>query len=567
LIDSGVFDVIFEKLQSARSMYSLGICAGLAFIGITSALAQNELGRSTIPPTVGLRTNVVNLTATNFVAGSAMVTNGVFLNPQGHNVPPTSILGTNIVVRPLTLDEAIQMALENNYDIQIVRYNPEIAQFNLQGAYGAYEPALRGTADYNYYKSPAGVRDLGNGILIPQASTISERDTYTFGAGGLAPTGLQYDLTSSLDHSAIRGPLDVNSSWTLNLRQPILRDFWIDAYRREILLDKKRLKISEWQLRDQLITTIALVETAYYTLIQSRENIKAQRAALDYANQLLRENKKRVEVGALAPLDEKQAEAEVASAVANLLVTEQNYAVAINNMKFLILQDFAAWTNVVLDPVETLVAMPSSPELPESWRRGLTMRPELQQLKLSMEAQDITIKYLKNQVWPQLDLRGSYGHAGIDSSYTGAIDEELRDKNPHYSYGAVLSIPLGSRSARYSLKAARATSAQLLLQYKQLEQRIMVAIDDAIKLLQSRFQQVEAARQARLFAQDALAAEQKKYENGKSTSFLVLQAQRDLTNRRFEEIQALADYNKALTGLATAEGSTLERLNLGVNLQ
>ena len=95
----------------------------------------------------------------------------------------------------------------------------------------------------------------------------------------------------------------------------------------------------------------------------------------------------------------------------------------------------------------------------------------------------------------------------------------------------------------------------------------MVSIDNAIKLLQSRFQQVEATRQARLFAQDALSAEQKKYENGKSTSFLVLQAQRDLTSRRFEEIQALADYNKALSGLSQAEGGTLERNNLNLNMQ
>ena len=118
-----------------------------------------------------------------------------------------------------------------------------------------------------------------------------------------------------------------------------------------------------------------------------------------------------------------------------------------------------------------------------------------------------------------------------------------------------------------NLKAAKATAQQLILSYKQLEQTVMVAIDDAIKLLQSRFQQVEASRQARLFAQDALSAEQKKYENGKSTSFLVLQAQRDLTARRFEEIQALVDYNKALAGLAAAEGATLERHNLNLEIQ
>ena len=193
------------------------------------------------------------------------------------------------------------------------------------------------------------------------------------------------------------------------------------------------------------------------------------------------------------------------------------------------------------------------------------MRPELQQLKLNMEAQNITIKYLKNQVWPQLDFRGSYGHLGVDSQFRGAIDNAMPADNPHYTAGAVLSIPLGgNRSARAGLKVARKSADQLLLEYQQLEQNVMVSVDNAIKLLASQFQQVEAARQARLFAQDALSAEQKKYENGKSTSYDVLLKQRDLTSRKFEEVGALADYNKALVGLAQSEGTTLQRFNLNI---
>jgi len=282
-------------------------------------------------------------------------------------------------------------------------------------------------------------------------------------------------------------------------------------------------------------------------------------------NQLLRENKKRVEVGALAPLDEKQSEAEVAHAVATLLQTEQLYALALNNFKNLITRDFAKWSQVVLDPAETLVVVPASPDLAESWKRGLSMRPELQQLKLNIEAQNITIKYLKNQVWPQLDFRGSYGHSGVDRQYSSALSNFIPDDNPHYSAGAVLSIPLGgNRSARAGLKVARKSTEQLLTEYQQLEQNVMVSVDNAIKLLASQFQQVEAARQARLFAQDALAAEQKKYENGKSTSYDVLLKQRDLTSRRFEEVGALADYNRALVGLAQSEGTTLQRFSLNI---
>src|ERR1043165_3409057 len=130
-----VFDVNFEILQSARSMHLFGT-VGITLFTAVGALAQNEPGSNILLAPRVARTNAVNLTATNFVARSAAVTNGMFISTDTQNVPPTSILGTNIVVYPITLDSAIQMALTNNYDIQIIRYNPDIAQFNLSGAYG-----------------------------------------------------------------------------------------------------------------------------------------------------------------------------------------------------------------------------------------------------------------------------------------------------------------------------------------------------------------------------------------------------------------------------------------------
>ena len=534
---------------------------------------QTGAPQTILPPTAGVRTNAVNLTATNFIAGGLSVQNGNLVGYGTNNVPPTSILGTNVTIRPITLAEAIGMALQNNYDIQIARYNPEISRFNLAGSYAVYEPSFGFAYVHNSSSQPGRLSQTG----VAEPSTERESDSFSGGPllSGYAPSGLTYDIDFSLSGSEFSGSQGGNSFVTeqyesgagISLRQPLLRNFWIDQPRATIQINKKRLQISEWLLRGQLITTVAAVENAYYDLIRARENIKVQRAALDYNNQLLRENKKRVEVGALAPLDEKQAEAEVARGVAALLQTEQSYAVALNNLKNLIVQDFPSWANVVIDPMETLVAVPMTPDLPESWRRGLTMRPEIQQLRLDLESQDINLKFLKNQVWPSLDLIGSYGRAGLNTSYGRAADDLTHELNPRHSYGAVLTIPLGSRAARNSLKAAKASRSQSLLDYKALEQNIMVQIDNAIKLLQSQFQQVEATRQARLFAQDALSAEQKKYENGKSTSFNVLLYQRDLTRSRFEELAALAEYNKALAGLAAQEGATLTRHNLNVTVE
>src|SRR5687768_17075121 len=570
-------------------MHLFRTLGAIAAASSLSALAQIQTNApGALPPTAGVRTNAVNLTATNFVAGGLSVTNGALVGFGTNNVPPTSILGTNVVVRPVTLPEVLQMALQNNFDIQFARLNPDIARYNLEGAYGIYDPVFNFGYEYSFRSLPGGFDEQGR--VVPSREVSGD----TWGDGGAlisgyAPTGLRYNFGLNADRDKSGGvqrdvirdltgePIRTNTFFGeevsysggagIRVTQPLLRDFWIDQPRATIKINKKRLQISEWQLRAQLMTTISLVESAYLDLIRARENIKVQRAALEYNNQLLRENRKRVEVGALAPLDEKQAEAEVARGVAALLQTEQTYAVTLNSLKTLITQDFPSVANVVFDPIETLVAVPSSTELAESWRRGLTMRPEIMQLKLDLEARDIQLKYLKNQIWPALDLVGSYGQSSENRDYGRSLEDLTRMNNERYSYGVVLSFPIGNRSARSTYKAQKVSNAQALIDYKALEQDIMVSIDNAIKLLQSQYQQVEASRQARLFAQDALSAEQKKYENGKSTSFQVLLFQRDLTRTRFEELAALAEYNKALAGLAAAEGGTLTRHSINLSVQ
>jgi outer membrane protein TolC len=467
-------------------------------------------------------------------------------------------------IRPVSLTEVISTTLAKNFDIQIERLTPLINEYNLNATYGVYEPALDLSSSHSVFNSPGGFDQFG----VPRPSTTRRSDDFglSIGPSGYLPSGLTYGLDANVSHNVFSTgiPEQYNSGWQVNMRQPLLRDFWIDAPRRSILIAKKQLERSEWEFRRQIIQSITDVEDAYYQLIFMREAVKVQRTGLDLANQLLRENKKRVEVGALAPLDEKQAESEVARSLAALIEAEQNYAVQQNTLKNLMTDDYKSIVDVTLDPVESLVAVPSDTDLADSWKRGLSMRPELQMLKSDIERNKIDLKFYKNQIFPALDLFGTYGETDIKRSYSDATKALFRDDNPRYSAGIALSIPLGNTRARNNYKAAQELKNQANLLYKQMEQMIMVQIDNAIKVLRSEFQKVEATRQARLFAQDALSAEQKKLENGKSTSYLVLLSQRDLTQRRFEEIQALANYNRALAGLAQQTGGTLERHSLAL---
>jgi len=506
--------------------------------------------------------------------------------------------------RVLSLEDCIKLALENNLDVQITRLDPELAQFSLSGSYASYDPALSLSGSHSYDRSPGG-RDTQN---RPFTGAESETDSFSIGVGGLLPWGLNYNLGASASErdgtqpttfADFSNPLAVvtnqyydlvaNAPVTelitnyatvpgrfafqnananvgvLQLRQPLLKNFWTDATRLQIFLNKRNLKISELGFRSQVITTITAVEEAYYDLIYAEESVKVQEKALELAERLVAENRRRVEVGALAPLDEKQAESQAAASRADLLATRASRDTTLRRLKSLLSDDYNEWKAVKIHPTETLQAVPQPLNLQESWRKGMAARPDLLQARLGLEKQDKVVSYQRNQTLPQLDLIGDVGYSGSEDEFSSAF-RQVRDRdNPYYAYGAQVTIPLGNVGARNNLKAARTTKEQLELQFKQLEQNILISIENSLATARTSLERVEATRQARLYAEEALKAEQMKLEKGKSTSFVVLQLQRDLTSARSAEIRALADYNISLARLALNEGSTLERR--GVELQ
>ncbi len=506
--------------------------------------------------------------------------------------------------RVLSLHDCIKLALEHNLDVQITRLEPELAQFTLSGSYASYDPALSLSGSHSYDRSPGGRDSEGRQF----SGTESETDSFSAGLSGLLPWGLSYNLGASANdrygtqpgnfpdfsnpltiitnqyydlganapvsqlitnYSSVSGRFDFENAsanvGALQLRQPLLKNFWTDATRLQIFLNKRNLRISELGFQAQIINTITAVEEAYFDLIYAEESVKVQEKALELAERLVSENRRRVEVGALAPLDEKQAESQAAASRADLLAARATRDTQQRRLKALLSDDYSEWMYTELRPTETLQALPQKLELQESWRRGMATRPDLLQARLAVEKQDKVVSYQRNQTLPQLDLVGDVGYLGSDDEFSSAFRQVGQRDNPYYSYGVQVTIPLGNVGARANLKSAKTTREQLELQFKQLEQTALISIENSIAAARTSLERVDATRQATLYAEDALKAEQMKLEKGKSTSFIVLQLQRDLTTARSAEIRALADYNIALARLASSEGSTMERR--GVELQ
>lgn len=470
----------------------------------------------------------------------------------------------------MSMEECVRLAVENNLEIKIEEHNPRIERFRLDGSYAYYEPVFEITGIHSKRTETEG--DISTGTAL--FANTTESDTLNSGIRGALPTGLTYDIGGDFAHRTgvnVGGNFDTwDSDIAISLRQPLLKNFWTDAGRTDIEISKRSLRMSQHALEQRVLDTVRNVQRGYYELIFAIENVKVQEKALELARQQLAETKKKIEIGTLPQLDEKQVESQVASRQASLISAQRQRVTDGNVLKGLVSSDYSQWQPVLIEPAEKLVAVPERLDLSESWGNGLTLRPDFNQLKTEVERQGLVVRFNRNQFLPSLDLVGSYGRSGLvqsNSSFGGTLDEITGGVNPAWSVGVVVSVPLGFRSERSALRAAREQQSQLQARVTQKHQDIIIRIENTLVTVKANFEAVQATREARVFAEAALDAEQKKFEAGKSTSFLVLEKQNDLTAARGAEIRALANYNQSLVDAAYEDGTLLQKNKVTVNVK
>jgi outer membrane protein TolC len=478
-----------------------------------------------------------------------------------------SLEATNFVAggRRMSLEDCVAEALQHNLAIQIQRYNPEISLYNLRASYGGYDPLLKFSANHQYTVQPSGF--TSQGIQLPAQTTTF--NSFNSSIGGELPfSGLQYNIQGSINEQTFLSSSNLPNSGGsigLQLTQPLLQNFWIDSTRLTIKVNKNRLQYSEQGFREQVITSIEAVQNAYYELVYSLENVKVQQEAVNLAQTQLDQDKQRMQIGTLALLSVQQDESQLAQNKATLIAAESKLDTDELTLKNLLTDNFPEWHRVQVQPTETLSAPLVLFDLQDSWSKAMTLRPDLVQARLNVEQQGIQLKFLKNQIFPELDLVGTLGYNGEGVFYEGTFDQIGKGNAPYYSYGVQFQVPLANQNARNQFKSGKVTMQQLVLTLKQTEQNIMVQVDNDIGTAQSDYESVQATREARIYAEAALDAEQKTYAVGKATTFEVLQYQNSLTSARGAEISALASYEESLATLAADEGSTLDQL--GINIE
>ena len=461
--------------------------------------------------------------------------------------------------RSLSLEECIDLTLQHNLDLESQSKDPLIAAEELRGSIAAYQPVFSVDGRYRSVTAAPGFDVQTNQAVTGDRTTSNRIGT---GLNGILPTGMTYDLGANRTDSMLNGgagrPLDVNGFAGVEVRQPLLRNLTIDTTRRQIALDRLDLRVSESELQRFLMNLVTDVEFAYYDLVSARDRLRIFQQSYDLAAQLVKSHAKHVETGRMAPLDKEQAQSRVATSEAALFAGRNIVTERENALKLLLSDDFAQWVDTTLIPTTSMERESTGRTREESWSRALNSRPEIIQARIQLERESIQLRFAKNRVYPSLDLTASYGLTGTDQNIR-------RGDTPDYAVGVVFSIPIGNGQARADLRAQKLREQQALLAYKRLEQSIMAQVDNALNALGSSAKRVTSTGEARAFAETALRAEETKLANGKSTNFVVLQLQADLTQARLGETLAIVDYNRALSTLALREASTLDRHSISLN--
>jgi outer membrane protein TolC len=465
----------------------------------------------------------------------------------------------------LTLRDCYEMALRNNLDISIERIAPRITETSILSERAVFDPSLALNAVFQSSSRPLNASQSASALGL--RSVRSQQIQTGLTLEGKAPTGLQYSVqaTNNASGNTLNAFHDEYSAFAgLTVSQPLLKNLGFDNNLVGIRVARKNHEISMDVLTQRIMEAVSAAQKAYFDLVFARQELEVRRESLELAETLLKENKARLAAGVMSPLDVTEAEAAVAARREEVLVAERAAHDQENLLKRIISADVAALRNTTLVPVDTPLEKEIIVDTDVSLRDALEHRPDYLQAKKEVERRQLVVQFTRNQLLPQMDLQGSYGVNGLRREYWPAYSEALEWRNPQWSVGVVISIPLGAKRERANHAAAKLESERALLNLKRAEQNLFVEVDNAAAAVQTNFKRIAAAGEAKRLAEEKLAAEKKKLDAGTSTSFFVLQFQQDLARARANQLRAILDYNKSLIDLYYAEGTLLKRLGLQV---
>ena len=475
-------------------------------------------------------------------------------------------------VRRLTADEAVKLAVENNLGIQISRLDPQIEDLNILAARGQWTPAFVSTFQNNSIQRPTS--NTFSGSLEPNFKQTTFQSN--FGVQQVLRHGGNYDVgwNSSRADSNNTGNQwrpQLNSTLTLNYSQPLLRGWSIDNIRQQLEVSQKNREIADIGLRQTLAATIRTVRNAYYNLAYAAASLAVQQQSLELAQESLRNTRSRVEIGTTPPIDIIEAESEVAAREESVIVAQANIASSEDTLRALVFDPAAPdfWT-MRIEATELPPFQPAAVDVDTAVKNALERRTDLQETKRSMEANDINIRFFRNQTLPDVTANVNYGATAlggtriattpipgfpvdpnaptgpVEKPFSSVLNDLVRLNSPSWTVSLNVGYPLGTTQAEANLARSRLQNNQAATRFKNQQLQVTTQVRLQARNVQTNQQRVQSTRASRQLAERKLEAEQRKFQAGTSTSFLVFQSQRDLSLARNNELRAILDYYQSV---------------------
>ncbi len=540
----------------------------------------------------------------------------------------------------LSAKDVIALALENNLDIAIQRYGPYLAR---EVSRRAQSGGFLRTVGVPIYTGPqsvslagvnvnaVGLADTGSGVssgggIVSQIGTVppnldpyffayasfqhstqaqsntllnetvalvNDSQFFEFGYGQSFLTGTNAQLTYESYESKVNSPANVLNPYTqgyldLYVTQNLLQGFHIGVNNRNIRIAKNNLKVTDLQLKLQVITTVSAILNLYWDLVSFNEDLHIKEKAVESAQRLYEDNKQQVALGALPAIEVTRTAAEVSTAKENLLLAETNVAQQETVLKNALTRDGAV--SSALDDLHIItmdhIVVPERQDLKptaELIQEAMRNRPEIAQVKFNLESSAISMRGTKDALLPTFQfffeltnngLTGvqnalANGSAGVADPYLvggyGNMLAQIFQRDfPNYSAGFSLNIPFRNRQAQADYVTDLLTLRQSELQLQRSLKQVRVDVKNAVINLQQARARYETAQATRVLAEQSLESEQTLFKFGQSTVPLVVQAQRDLAAAQSTEVESMANFTHAQIAFDEAIGNTLNANDISI---
>lgn len=459
-----------------------------------------------------------------------------------------------------------------------------------EGSISCCDPVAGFNYGWTYNVSPLNYETVN---LAPTIGTHMLTMNSYFGQGFLTGTsyvvGLGGYRESNTSPAVLYNP-EVPTGLGFGIDQQLLNGFGYRANAKFIRIAQNDMKFADAAFRLQVSTTIAQVVNDYYTLLYDRQNVGVAQEAVNYSQHLLDDNKKQVEIGTLAPIEVVRAESELATDQQTLIVAQttlkQQEQVVKTELSKQVTPDLA---DIEIDPTDKFPVSEeeSVPPVDKALQMAYQNRPEMTEAYLNLSNQDITLKAVRNALLPTLTAYASYTPSGLSGTLVcgaqvngvpcpngapyaiesrGGLTQSLsglfQGKYPYYSYGINLQIPIRNRTEQADSARALFEQRQLQTQLQQEKNTIGQDVRNAEIAITQAKAQINATIKAVDLARQTLEADQKKFQLGETTTFQLIQDQRDLTTAEGNEAKAFQTFSAALTQFSQATGTTLDRYHV-----